>query len=149
MCFSNFKVFPLALSALLLISLSLVSCQQQPSLLPQLQAKGRITPQNWREKIIFDYFQAIKAERYEYAYSLLAPKIRGHYADYVEDLKINHRFLPEAIAIGEEYPAEYSTYGYLIHYITAGNSNISSGRMLLVPRAQQPGNWYIAYSSAI
>jgi hypothetical protein len=108
-----------------------------------------MTPQNIREKVIFDYFQAIQAERYEYAYSLLSPKVRAHYSDFVADLKVNRKFLPVAIAIGEEQAAEDGTYGYVVYRVMADSADISHGRILLVPSSALPGNWYIAYSSAI
>lgn len=145
-CYS-IKAMTVVLSLLLV---TLDSCQSRPpDLLPQLQAKGRIKPQNWREKVIFDYFQAIQEERYEYAYSLLSPKVRGHYVDFVEDLKGNRQFLPTAIAIGEEYAAADGTYGYVIYRTMINRADISHGRILLAPSVHNPGNWYIAYSSAI
>jgi hypothetical protein len=150
MGFDQTKVSAVVLSGLLLVVFGLGSCQPSPPIaLPQLQAKGRLKPQNSREKVIFDYFQAIQGERYDYAYSLISPKVRGHYVDFVADLKSHRQFLPTAIAIGAEYAAEDGTYGYVVYHIMAGSNTISHGRILLVPSTQQPGTWFIAYSSAI
>ena len=153
MSLSNFyrsKIAVITLGGLLLIVPSLGSCQSKsPIALTRLEAKGHVKPRNYREKIIFDYFQAVQAEHYDYAYSLISPKVRGHYIDFVTDLKINRRFLPTAIAIGEEFAAEDGTYGYIIYQLIADTTTINHGHMLLVPSTQQPGTWYIAYSSLI
>jgi hypothetical protein len=126
----------------------LVGCQPEQQAVLQLQAHGHTYPKDFREKIIFDYFQAIKTEQYQLAYSLISPTIRGHYAEFVADRKNDRRYLPIAIALGEAHQSEDGSYSYPLYQIVPDRPQPSQGRVLLMPSVQHPGTWYITYNSA-
>ena len=84
-----------------LVTFLLVSCQQS---LEQLESRvntsGSTVPRNHRESVIFDYFQALKDERYEDAYKLRAWESSISLDSFIEAHAPNHASLATKISIG-------------------------------------------------
>ena len=124
----------------------------------RVRRSGSIVPRNHREKVIFEYFNALKEQRYEDAYNL-----QSRYDEvsnvqqlerFIEIHEERHLSLATEISIGEEEKwgednhDERCGYIYLVYATLPNNSGRVSGNVALVSHPQDPQQCLIYYNSA-
>ncbi|KAI9133653.1 hypothetical protein ON05_010330 [Acaryochloris sp. CCMEE 5410] len=109
----------------------LVGCR--PSVEERMKARGSTVPRNAREKVIFDYFYALREQRYEDAYQLraldlsLTPPSPKDFLKYKKIHQENHVSLATHIAVGDEErgleddPCEYR---YTVYAVQSGHTTL-------------------------
>jgi hypothetical protein len=113
---------------------------------------GVSVPRNHREKVIFDYFYALKQKRYRDAYSLRVPEARGTYETFVKKNAEYHNQLPVIISIANETKIDETDsscgYVYTVNIAQPGSSHLMSGQVSLEPNPKEPGTCQVGYNSA-
>lgn len=149
-----FGIFRLV-NKLLLISciILLTSCQQ--ILESRVKNNGSPVPRNFREKIIFDYYSALRNKRYKKAYQLRAWHLSPITVTFEYFVKIhneNHQSLPTIISIGEERKNrsnnEACGYNYTVYAAYPEDSVLVSGEVTMHSKLDAPGTCLIGYNSA-
>jgi hypothetical protein len=135
------------------ILFALISGCQEAIKLEDFMNGSSSVPRNYREKLIFDYFYALKQKRYEDAYNLRVPYARGTYAEFVKTSAENHNELPLRISIQEEraiYVDMDSTCGYVytVNIVDPKATVSMSGEVSLELNREVNGSCQIAYNSA-
>jgi hypothetical protein len=130
----------------------LISCQNQTGEERFLRS-GALQPRNHRKKVIFDYFQALKEQRYQDAYELRTdfPLKSKSYQIFMEDCRGNSDEMPSSISIGREKKqtdsGEACGYHYIV-YILTQNGQFQGGEVSLHENPKQPGSCQVGYNSA-
>ena len=120
----------------------------------QVERSGSVIPRNNREKIIFDYFSALKNKRYSEAYKYLnlAGDVFGglSLADFIEEKEQKHPNLATKISIGEE--TDRSSEGDSCNYVyevyeAQPDGAFTSGYVWLSSSPDEPGTCVISYKA--
>ncbi|MEM9216533.1 MAG: hypothetical protein AAGD25_19570 [Cyanobacteria bacterium P01_F01_bin.150] len=126
----------------------------------RVRQSGVSVPRNSREAVIFDYYSALKEERYVDAYALLFWDNASSSIPSEQELKAFielHRNdghpLPTEISIGEETQAkkhrgEPCHYSYVVYAAYPDSLVLRSGQVYLIPSPSDPESCIIAYNSA-
>lgn len=131
-----------------------VGCQ---SLEVRLKNSGSTVPRNANEKIIKDYFYALREQRYAEAYQLLSwhaasiPHSPPRFSDFKNKHQRDHKSLATQIAIGEKNKLRNDDpcgYIYTVYAIQPNHSVLFSGDVSLHSRPNQLGVCLIGYNSA-
>ena len=144
------KVITTAVAALLTVSST--GCQQITQL--KFHVSGSSVPRNPQEEVIFNYFQALKEERYEDAYQLRANReMSSEAVSSFREKQIAARLsLPDKIAISDiaSMPTNDDDCGYIytIYTLKKGQSLLHSGNIVTESDPNRPGECLIGYSSA-
>ena len=140
---------------ILVLGLSLLmGCQQ--ILESRVRANGSTVPRNHREKVIFDYFHALKDERYADAYNLRAWDAAYSpisLEKFIEAHTQHHSSLPTEISIGEERKIDSSNdsqcgYHYTVYASKPGSSVLTSGEISMYSKPNDPTGCLVGYNSA-
>lgn len=132
----------------------LIGCQQ--ILESRVRSVGSTVPRNHREKVIFDYFHALKEKRYVDAYNLRA----WNYVPspislekFIEVHAQNHSSFPTGISIDEERKIDSSDNGQCGYHYTVYTSKpdsyvLTSGEISMYSKSGEPTAFLIGYNSA-
>jgi hypothetical protein len=129
----------------------LTGCQQITEL--RVMMSGTSSPRNDRERLIFDYYHALRDRCCEAAYGMWAgssSKSDSH--DYFIRECMSAMSLPVRIAIGQARQTaiadERCGYSYTIYVADPGSGRLTMGELGLVENPQNPGSCQVAYNSA-
>jgi hypothetical protein len=133
------------------LSLSLLTgCMQQINELAVF-VSGTSIPWNDRERLIFDYFSALRDRRCEAAYGMWAGSnsIPNSHDYFIQKCMAGAGF-PVRISIGKEKPisGEPCGYGYIVYVADRGGKQMYSGELGLRENPKKPGSCQVAYNSA-
>ncbi|MGK7898148.1 MAG: hypothetical protein AB4372_32160 [Xenococcus sp. (in: cyanobacteria)] len=140
---------------LLILGLSLlIACQQV--LESRVRYIGSTVPRNHREKVIFDYFHALKDKRYADAYNLRAWNATISpisLENFIEVHDQNHSSLATEISIGKERKLNSSNnsqcgYYYIVYASKPGSSVLTSGVISMDSKPNEPTICLVSYNSA-
>lgn len=124
---------------------------------PSVESWGSTVPRNAREQAIFDYFYALREQRYEDAYQLRALHLNSSPPspkDFLYFKKIhqeNHASLATQIAVGEEerwYGDGPCAYIYTVYAVEPGHTTLVNGMVSLHSKPDQSEACLIGYNSA-
>jgi hypothetical protein len=130
----------------------LTGCMQQITEL-QVLVNGTSTPRSDREKLIFDYFNALRDRRCSAAYEMWAGSnsIPDSHEYFIKDCMAMES-LPIRISIGKETQrsvrGERCGYRYVIYVADPDAKALHSGELSLHENPKKPGSCQIAYNSA-
>ena len=157
---ANATAIALVMPKLLLVLLFLLTgCQAHME--SRVRQYGSSIPRNPREAVIFDYYEALREERYAEAYSLRfwqedkpsSPPSEQALEDFIQFHKDYGHPLPTTISIGQEtqnekHKGEPCHYHYTVYASYPGSSVLRSGEVYLVSNPHDPVSCVIAYNSA-
>ncbi|MEM9770674.1 MAG: hypothetical protein AAF889_03575 [Cyanobacteria bacterium P01_D01_bin.73] len=135
------------------LTLLLVGCQQ----ITEFKAKssGSEVPRNPREKVIFDYFNALQNKDYEEACRLRAQHSacsQGAIKSFKQVYDQHHQDLPTLISIGEEERVvlEESNcgYAYTVYAAYPNTLTLHSGLVGMRTKADKSEGCFIEYNSS-
>jgi hypothetical protein len=116
---------------------------------------GPIYPSNTEEKLIFDYFYALRFRNYDAAYRLLSPLDREDYSSFVDSAKRSSKELPFMISVrklegkpskkGKHFTCESH---YEVYFVSPDSYGVASGNITLGPRENSSNLCAIEYNSA-
>lgn len=121
---------------------------------PSVESSGSTVPRNPREKVIFDYFYALREWRYKDAYQLRALHLSSSpkgFLNFKKTHQENHESLATQIAVGEEergYGEGPCAYVYTVYAVEPGHTTLVSGMVSMHSKPDQPEVCLIGYNSA-
>ena len=141
----------------LLLSLFFVGCQQNAEL--KVKNSGSTIPRNHREKLIFDYFNALKEQRYSDAYKMRLSETSEYSPNGFESFKKrheeHHNDLQTIISIGKEKrmsgtPSNKipNDYIYTVYSSSPNHTTLMSGNVAIHCKSDFPEECFMGYNSA-
>ena len=129
----------------------------RPSVEERMRSRGSTVPRNAREKVIFDYFYALREQRYEDAYQLRAldlsstPPSPKDFLYFKKTHQERYESLATQIAVGEEerwYGDGPCSYIYTVYAVEPDHNTLVSGMVSLHSKSDQPEVCLMGYNSA-
>ena len=140
-------------TTVIIVTLALLAgCQQAVEL--RFNLRGSKVPRNPREKVIFDYFQALREERYEDAYRLrVGSDVSSSeaVARFAERHIADRSSLATKISTGQERKIESSDeceYIYTVYAFSPDDTILISGTVATASEPENPGVCLVGYNSA-
>ena len=124
---------------------------------PSVEDRGSTVPRNAREQVIFDYFHALREQRYEDAYQLRAlhlsspPPSPKDFLYFKKTHQERYESLATQIAVGEEerwYGDGPCSYIYTVYAVEPDHNTLVSGMVSLHSKSDQPEVCLMGYYSA-
>ena len=133
-----------------LLLVFIMSCQR--SLESRVRDSDATIPHSHREKLIFDYYDALKAQKYADAYKLRAQDARGSLENFITENTQHHSSLATTISIGEETKLsshdDKCGYSYTVYSSHPSSQVLTSGSVTLQASTDNPEECLIYYNSA-
>lgn len=119
----------------------------------RVELSGSTQPRNKREKIIFDYFNALRIENYREAYQFLYPSKGRDFHVFSSYMAERRKYLPRKISIGKEKKIKIENssicdYSYDVYTVDPGSYQLIKGELSLAKHPNQPNFCVIRYNSA-
>ena len=119
----------------------------------RVTSSGATEPRNSREKVIFDYFNALKMGDYESAYQLVHPEAHQNFSSFTSAMSKNRYALPKIISIGKEKKRNSDdnavcNYTYTVYAVDSGSHKFISGEVSIMSSPDKHNSCVIGYNSA-